>query len=210
MRILLVGTGEVLASGLIARFRDHHELLCRDAGDARELVGCQTMIHLWTAQTASMEDHARAAGIKRIIRVVGWEPAPDPEPGVCIIRLAPLIGPGDPQGTIRQWHQWVHQANPDPQSHAPMVDHRDALGGIEGAMWKGKDGVIYPLVGPCPMVGELQRALSAALPLPGPGEHGPGQPITEAAQANTESARRDLGWWHRTLQQSLNDTVAGL
>jgi hypothetical protein len=56
VRIVLTGAEQALGQALIARLRPSHELLIRDCSSPREIVGCQAMIHLWSAATSGIED----------------------------------------------------------------------------------------------------------------------------------------------------------
>ena len=204
MRILLTGGSRFLGQGLIRRLGPSHELRLLDCGSSRELAGCQAMVHLWSESTGPLETEARAAGVGPIIRVLAWtDPLVHPVEA-CTLRLPPLIGPGDPDGTVGRW---LSAADTEPPSgRAVMVDHRDALGGIESALWKGKQAHQYTLVGANPtwvQLAELLRGFGGAGGVSGTwGE--------DAGVLSTHKEAAELGWWSRGLERSLNDTVASL
>ena len=210
MRILLTGADQALGQALITRLQPSHELLIRDDSSSREIVGCQALIHLWSAATEGIEASARAAGVEHILRVVPWAGPADPAPGCCIVRTAPLMGPGDPEAVIQGWLSWALQDPQEGAGRAVLVDHRDALGGIESALWKGRAGAVYPLIGANPTWSALGAQLRSIWTGPAPGAGPWAVPGEDAGQIGTDSSEADLGWWHRSLEQSLRDTVARL
>ncbi len=230
MRILLAGADTVLGLPLLRRLGSAHEILALgcDAqpelpvpGEllhavsnedlARFMAGCQAMIDLIGPDTDRLEPAARAAGIQHIIRVVPYSPLNTPCEGRCTLGLGQLIGPGDPQDVIRGWMRWAISDPAPGEGHAALVDHRDALGGIESALWKGKPGRVYPLVGANPswqlLAQELRACWTKSSP-PAPGAWS--APGPDVGRVDSRSSKTDLGWWHRAWGQSLSETVASL
>jgi len=230
MRILLAGAHRPLSSVLLERLEPSHEILLLVPGkppdraapssDMRSLSdleltrfgqGCQTMIHLVGPHTERVEAAAVAAGIHHIVRVEPWRMDSAPKPTRCTLRLGSLIGPGDPQGVIRAWLRWSLGSVQAKPGHAVLVDFRDAAGGIEGALWKGKPGAVYPIVGGNPSHHELRDSLRALWtgppPTVPPDTPAPG---LDAGSVDLHASRSELGWWSRDINASLRDTVASL
>jgi len=229
MRILLAGAQEVLGQALIERLGTQHEILALTHGSVGDLrvptgniddlhgdalqrfmLGCQSMIHLWQGPTPPLEDAARAAGITHIVRVVPWQAPHVSDTGCCILRVAPMIGPGDPHGVGQAWINWAMTTQEMGTERTVLVDHRDVVGGIESALWKGQHGAMYPLVGANPTRAELATLLQALNTQKSPDSGTWVAPGEDVGQIDTSRAEADLGWWHRSIERSLSETVAGL
>ncbi len=230
MRILLAGAQQFLGRAVLARLLPAHEILALVQGRPTDLpvpaadmgpmsedalarygLGCQSMIHLVGPGSERLERAARRAGIAHIVRVVPWSNTDGPDEDRCTLRVGQLIGPGDPHGVGRSWMRWA-LTDPSPvPGRAGLVDHRDAVGGIESALWKGQAGALYPLVGANPAWSDLAGRLRACWGKRPPPAEGPeAAPGVDAGEVDLGRVQADLGWWHRDLDRSLAETVAGL
>lgn len=220
--------GEIDTPGLMEALAPGCETLVHFAPDALRTIESPEARE---AATRRLLEAAVRVGIRRLVYVSSaWAPeagdaaaealalAGGPLRGV-LLQTPLLLGPDDAWGHAAGLLRWALDPTLPALSVAEaerpisFIDERDLQGALEAALHRGQAGRCYPLAGGLAGWSALRdrcRWLAAtaepeaALRLHGPVDLRYGQ---VGLDPDDREARRDLGWWNRDPDRSLDDAV---
>ncbi len=173
---------------------------------------------VWVGHAGTLDQRGRSPALERL-RLASQAACGTETPAVSLLQPATMLGPGRPGGpppVIQAWLDGrVHSA---PGGGLAFVDVRDVGGAVEAAMTRGPTGVGLPLAAAAwsfqAFYSTLAHLSGRTPPPPDPrhwlaGEHPPElDPAGLAWQVDSRQARDALGWWTRSPDRSLGDTLA--
>ncbi len=221
MRILLTGAQSWLGRVLVDRLgRDHQLLVLGESVDGavgaagrlgdeaslrRALEGVQVALHLAAATgedgTSGVLEAAAWCRVRRVVWVGPAGPRALAASGVAVLEPAALLGPGHPGGPPPLLRAWLGGRL---GAAVSFVDVRDVGGAVEAAMSRGPTGVAMPLASAKWTTARFSRALAELTGRDAP-QVGQGDPVEPI---DSHVARESLGWWTRSPERTLRDTLA--
>jgi nucleoside-diphosphate-sugar epimerase len=184
--------------------------------EAARIAGVRRVVWVGHAATLRMVGHSlEMANLRRAESMaVGC-----PKPQVSILQPATMVGPGRSGGPPPVIGAWLQGRVPTaPGGGLSFVDVRDVGAAIEAAMTRGPTGQGMPLASAAwsfqGFYSALARLAGRPAPRPDPrhwmaGEHAPElDPGKLAWQVDSRRAALELGWWTRSPERSLRDTLA--
>ena len=173
---------------------------------------------VWVSHAGTLDQRGRSAALERL-RSASETAASCQQPVVSLLQPATLLGPGCPSGTpplIRAWQEG--RVPVVPGGGLSFVDVRDVGGAVEAAMTRGPTGIGMPLAAAAWSFQAFYGALARLEGRDAPsadgrhwmaGVHAPElDPSGLAWQVDSRTAREALGWWTRSPDRTLADTLA--
>lgn len=183
--------------------------------DAAAWAGVRRVV--WVGHAGTLDLRGRSPALDALHRAE-QRALGSAKPAVILLQPATLVGPGRPGGPPPIIQAWRSGRVPTaPGGGLSFVDVRDVGGAVEAAMTRGPTGVGLPLAAAAWSFQGFFGTLAALSDQPAPaagtrhwqaGVDAPElDPSGLAWQVDSRRARTELGWWTRSPERSLADTL---